>query len=441
MPVSVISWNTAGWDPTYKLIVAHFGDLSQYLDNLQCDVFCIQETKVSKEQLTQRKLGVDLPGWQSFWAFNKSTKQRGLNGVATFVREGCTVRSATQSVLEDRDMDEEGRCILTDHGAWSVINVYAPFVRAEGGPEAVKHKLLFLQALQRRMEKLHAAGQHVLLVGDLNLTYRCQDCKLARQVLRVNANGEVDGGSETMHSLHDLAGTWCSIGELSRKLRLPIEHFAGLKAGPPHLALQEEAVNWFQTFLAEQWIDIFPHVHPAAQERFTSWNQQCNLRYTNNGARLDYIICDKAAWDMGLVVSSLSSELPGGDSARSIEGISAQAAENAATNYGNWHGAATSGIAKGDGLSAQTDNMKLNKSQFPAKPFTGMVYTPPSYSDHIAVSVLLEGTLCDAASVNSEGLVSPQIVATTQDTVNCQPWRKQSSLKSFFGPNAKKQRL
>ena len=43
----IISWNVAGWGPTYTAIVQHYGSLERFLDLHECDVLCLQETKVS----------------------------------------------------------------------------------------------------------------------------------------------------------------------------------------------------------------------------------------------------------------------------------------------------------------------------------------------------------------------------------------------------------
>lgn len=433
----VVSWNTAGWSSTYDAICAHYSSLPAYLEKLQCDVFCLQETKVPREKLTDldEKLGARADGWQSFWAFNRVPGgHKGSNGVATFVRNKLTVHAATQAVLQDTEFDDEGRCLLTDFGAWCLLNVYAPFVGQEAGPDAVKRKLRFLKALHRRMEDLLATNRHVLVVGDLNLTWRPEDTKLSRQALRIDSDGALEGSSEVQvsHKLKDLAGTWCSIGALSRVLKVAPETFAKLKVGAAHLVAEEEAVSWFQDLLAKGWVDTFAEVHPTAQDRFTSWNQMRNLRYSNTGSRLDYIICDRAAYDEGLVIRSSSTELPGGGEQH--ESTSSEAALHAATHFGKWHATAKSGLAVGDGLSTQADNMALNNSQFPSKPYTGMVYTPPSYSDHIAVSVVLK------ANLNAESILSRPAVATQTDTRKCQPWSSQSSLASFFGGAPKRRK-
>jgi exonuclease III len=77
----------------------------------------------------------------------------GLNGVATFARAGRTVR-AERDPLREAELDEEGRCVLTFHGAFAVFNVYIP----NSGESSVRlpFKMRFLAALRARMAQVRA---------------------------------------------------------------------------------------------------------------------------------------------------------------------------------------------------------------------------------------------------------------------------------------------
>jgi len=464
--LSILTWNVAGWAPTCALISSHYGDLTAYLKRLQCDVFCIQESKVITSQLDsapQNSLGArNSPGWQSYWAFNRG-KKKGFNGVATFVREGSnslSVRSATQDVLGEKDLDDEGRCLLTEHGkdgSICVINVYAPVNRtsddtkADAAP-AADRKLRFLVALSRRMEALRAAGRRVILVGDLNLTWRPEDCPLERRLLHVDGDGKIidgpvdlqtpsDGPEKSVEQpLGDLAGTWSTIQQLSSKFGVPATSFQGCGKSW-HRVSEPEAAAWLKDLVSGSWVDVFAEVHGAAVDRFTCWNQQRNLRYCNVGTRLDYAIIDRRSWEEGWVVRSSSELLQGGSQDSSA--TQAQAALDAATHFGQWHASATSGNARGEGLSLQRDDMRLNDSQFPKQPHTGLIYTPPAYSDHIPVSILLSSKACAALEGRASDAVNSgtprEAVCSSKETRACQPWLKQQSISSLFG--AKKQKV
>ena len=65
-------------------------------------------------------------------------------------------------------------------------------------------------------------------------------------------------------------------------------------------------------------------------------------------------------------------------------------------------------------------------------PSTGLVYTPPQYSDHIAVDLLLRQEAFDAARehVCTNGGSNFKFDAKTR---SCQPHAAQPSISSFFG--------
>jgi len=159
-------------------------------------------------------------------------------------------------------------------------------------------------------------------------------------------------------------------------------------------------------------LDTFSSCHELAQQRFTCWMQLANLRYCNKGARLDYILCDKRLQPF-LVGGALAG------ATKSVEPYSSQAAWNATTHFGRWHGAHQVQKGDGGGLSLQQDDMKLNDSQF-RTPHTGILYTPPKYSDHVPVCAHFKGL-----ELPGPLPVSPLEKAT-------QPWRSQATLSTFF---------
>merc|ERR1740129_38570 len=138
---------------------------------------------------------------------------------------------------------------------------------------------------------------------------------------------------------------------------------------------------------------------------------------------------------------SVSAKLPGGvmpanAGTQEVLAMSAEAARNAATHFHGWHATAVSGLAQGDGLSPQVDNMRLNDTQFPAEPYTGIVYTPPSYSDHVPVSVLFSSALLKHQENAAPGGSPCQSIGENH-TRKAQPWKGQPSISAFFKTPAK----
>jgi len=450
----LISWNVAGWTSTHGLIRRHYTDLGAYLERLgKPAFFCLQETKVQAKDLRNQnaaqQLGAVLKGYRSYWAFqeDKDPKYSSFNGVATWVREDVPVLGATQRALGVSEFDQQGRALLTDHGSCVVVNVYAPCSAGSGDAAAAQAasatKLQFLEALGRTLEGVRSQGKRAIVCGDLNLTHRALDQKPGRRLLWVDSEGHIDmGPSQTaLGPFAEWKEQWQPVKEVSASSGVPAEKLASA-AECIHIR-EGRCVPWLRSLVSPEgqapWADIFAEVHPDAQDRFTSWGiQHHNLRYANHGSRLDYVISDRATFDE-CVVKSSSSSLPGGVAAQgeesegeAVEATSSRAAANAATHFDGWHAAAVSGVAQGDGLGLQTDNMRLNDTQFPSKPFTGLIYTPPSYSDHIAVSVLFKGELVKAPGGNSE-IAAKCFVAEPSHTKQSQPWLAQPSIASFFG--------
>ena len=112
----------------------------------------MQREKLSKDPSVPKTLGAhSLPDWESYWSFSSSKK--GFNGVTTFVRKGMTC-AAEGAPLGDAALDAEGRCVMTDHGSFVLLNVY---VHARGPDEdgsRLALKLSFLGALRRKMQAL-----------------------------------------------------------------------------------------------------------------------------------------------------------------------------------------------------------------------------------------------------------------------------------------------
>jgi len=240
----------------------------------------------------------------------------------------------------------------------------------------------------------------------------------------------------------DWAGQWMPVKDIADRTSISADVLA--VTGECIHIVEEECVPWLRNLVTPAaeapWADVFAEVHATALDRFTCWGHSSNARYPNTGTRIDYVIVDRETFRT-CVVQSPSDKLPGGvpvdgdDRLAKGHGVlatSEEAARNAATHFNGWHPAASVGLAQGDGLGPQVDNMRLNDSQFPEKPYTGLIYTPPSYSDHIPVSALFNDILrAPAADVgSSEGEQSGKV--NDSQIRQTQPWLGQPSISAFF---------
>lgn len=172
-------------------------------------------------------------------------------------------------------------------------------------------------------------------------------------------------------------------------------------------------------------------------QRFTCWHQFTQKRYTNEGIRIDYTLVDRSLMeyveplpastpdDVGGTTMSLlrcggrDASHPKNAYVDPLDPLGEEAALMAATACGLFE----SGSYAGGGIAPPTK--RALDTQFIGVPHTGMVYTPPGYSDHIAVSLLMK-----------DGLLSDRVgtldLIDDAPTRKAQPHKRQRSISSFF---------
>ncbi len=171
--------------------------------------------------------------------------------------------------------------------------------------------------------------------------------------------------------------------------------------------------EWAESLLREEdMLDSFAEVHPAAQERFTCWEQYTNRRYENDGCRIDYVFVDRTLWPRVHCGAPLAKGSYVGDP------YAAEAAASAATAGGRWQPAPFDGSGMADAPLSVFD------TQF-EPPSTGIRYMPPRYSDHTACTLLLD----DVAPA-----APPLTLRLDAATLKACPHRQSRAITSFFAP-------
>ncbi|KAK9829784.1 hypothetical protein WJX72_007901 [[Myrmecia] bisecta] len=268
--VRLLTWNVNGLRAILK---RRFGSLAALLNHLQADIICFQETKLTRLELEREFALVD--GWESFFVFCRT--RTGYSGVATFCRAGIAVPVAAQEGItgvlcleassggadagalancygelharfsqeELKDIDNEGRCVITDHGSFVLFNIYGPALSMEDNIEArFAYKLRFYEALQCRADALRAAGRRVIITGDLNI-------------------------SPAKIDLCD-----------------PAEQFE-----------ERRDRKWLHCWLTDgggPFVDVFRQFHPNRKDAYTCWNTATGARVNNYGTRIDLILAADA---------------------------------------------------------------------------------------------------------------------------------------------------
>ena len=180
------------------------------------------------------------------------------------------------------------------------------------------------------------------------------------------------------------------------------------RASPPR--------RWLNQVIGDdEMIDCFRYFYPSAEARFTCWEQSRNSRYINQGARIDFTLIDKSL--LRYLRKGEVSSLRCGDCGGKHDPESEAAALCATTANGRYQPASFQG-----GGIVEASQKALN-TQF-GTPHTGHIYTPPTFSDHIGVSVLLDDSCC---SYNLE------LHEQEKSTKASQPHKRVRTINSYFG--------
>jgi len=251
----------------------------------------------------------------------------------------------------------------------------------------------------------------------------------------------VTGEEEEVLVRHANCLSVCNARELFSKLARPLtasvlverdwlllsEIFGEPRHAPP-------TVDWLRALVSEDgMVNSFERARPRARGRYTCWNQQENKRYSNEGTRIDHILVDGPMWEAaGRVGSVLSGYVPGytpdkedADLNFRYGGIPVddetelQASLSACTAMGLFH------MAPYDKSGIPDAPAEAYQFQFAGRS-TGILYTPPEFSDHVAISLLLfRGEACGGATY-------PLLLGKDAATKRTQPHSSQSSITSFF---------
>lgn len=302
-----MSWNVNG---IRTLQSSSHSSIEPVLKNFEADIICFQETKISRTELIRFADSIALV--DAFVAFFASPKaKKGYSGVATFCKnpnwipfaaedsilsplpleninsDDLASRLANQvevNVQRLKELDAEGRCLISDHGAFILLNVYFPNL---GSKDRASFKNQFNLLIQKRCEMLLNTGKEVIVVGDLNISLRPIDhCDPRKSVL------------DLIEWANEVPAAFCKSDRdklISKKkdvsqVRLSNPKFDILI---PELFALSPWRQWLHSWLVDGggvFVDIFRENHPKREGAFTCWNTRINAREGNYGTRIDYIL-------------------------------------------------------------------------------------------------------------------------------------------------------
>jgi exodeoxyribonuclease III len=155
--MKLVSWNVNG---LRACVGKGFLD---YFNEINADIFCIQETK-----LQQGQINLKLEGYHQFWNY---AVKKGYSGTAVFSKKEPI---SVQYGIGVEEYDCEGRAITLEYDDFYLVNVYVP--NSQRDLARLDFRLSWEDSLREfLLEK--DSRKPVILCGDLNVAHHEIDLK------------------------------------------------------------------------------------------------------------------------------------------------------------------------------------------------------------------------------------------------------------------------
>ena len=222
--MKLISWNVNG------LRAAVTKGFMESFNELDADIFCLQETKLQPDQIS-----LELPGYEQYW---NSAVKKGYSGTAVFTR--IKPLSVTNGIgIEEHD--QEGRVITAEYENFYLVCCYTPNSQRELA--RLEYRMTWEDAFRNYLLELDKK-KPVILCGDLNVAHQ-----------------EID-------------------------LKNP-------KTNRKNAGFSDEERAKMTELLESGFTDTFRHLYPDAIEQYSWWSYMGKARERNTGWRIDYFITSK----------------------------------------------------------------------------------------------------------------------------------------------------
>lgn len=227
--MKLISWNVNGLRAN---ITKGFETFFKQID---ADIFCIQETKMQKEQIDITIQNI-FKKYKQYW---NSALKKGYSGTAVFSKKEPI--NVTYGIgIEEHD--KEGRIITLEFEKFFLVNCYTP--NSKKGLERLDYRMLWEDEIKKYLIKLDKI-KPVIYCGDLNV-----------------AHEEID-------------------------LKNP-------KTNRKSAGFTDEERNKMTELLKMGFTDTFRYLYPEKENAYSWWSYMSNAREKNVGWRIDYFIVSKS---------------------------------------------------------------------------------------------------------------------------------------------------
>ncbi len=219
----LVSWNVAGFRSCLKK------GFAQFFERVNADVICLQESKITNEELEFRPVGYDI--------YINSAEKKGYAGTLVYTR--IKPINVTYGMGIEKH-DHEGRMITLEFADYYLINVYVPNSQRE--LLRLEYRMEWEDDFRTYVKKLEEK-KPVIICGDLNVCHK-----------------EID--------------------------------IANPKSNERSAGFTIEERNKFSQLLEEGYIDTYRYQNPD-KVIYTWWSYFAHSRERNVGWRLDYFVISK----------------------------------------------------------------------------------------------------------------------------------------------------
>lgn len=216
-----VSWNVNGIRAALKK------GFMDFFNDIDADIFCLQEIKLSEGQLD-----LELEGYYQYWNY---AEKKGYSGTAVFTKEEPLHVSYGIDIDEH---DHEGRVITCEYEDFFLVTCYTP--NSQRGLTRLDYRMTWEDDFRDYLNMLKNV-KPVVLCGDLNVAHK-----------------EID-------------------------LKNP-------SSNKKNAGFTEEERTQFQNLLDAGYTDTFRHLYPDAEDRYSWWSYITKARDRNAGWRIDYFV-------------------------------------------------------------------------------------------------------------------------------------------------------
>lgn len=218
--MKLISWNVNGLRAAIKK------GFKEFFNDMDADIFAIQETKMQEDQKE-----FDFEGYYEYW---NSADKKGYSGTLIYTKEKPL---SVINGIDGQDYNDEGRVITLEYTNFYFVTVYSPNVKRD------------VSRLDYRMEYEDKLRNYLLQLDQMKPVILCGDLNVAHQPIDLTNDKSNEGN-------------------------------AGYTI--------EERTK-FQALLDSGFTDTFRYLYPDV-ERYSWWSYMFKARERNIGWRIDYFL-------------------------------------------------------------------------------------------------------------------------------------------------------